>query len=81
MDIFYFNQPSARFYTSTAKPVSGGSGVGIQFGSAGLIGNGSPEGVVIAVPGTTYYDQAGNSYWVKGPVIGKTGWNQLIGNY
>ena len=45
----------------------------------GLVGSGSPEGVVTADEGQTYYDTAGGGYWVKGSGNGtSTGWVQLI---
>lgn len=47
-------------------------------GGGGLSGSGSPEGVVTANPGTTYWDTTGQSLWVKDTGTGNTGWVQLI---
>lgn len=51
---------------------AGGSGGG---GEAGV---GSPEGVVTADPGTTYYDTASGDFYVKETGAGNTGWVLLI---
>ncbi len=45
----------------------------------GLAGVGSPEGVVTAKPGTTYYDTLSGGFWVKETGYATTGWVQLIG--
>ncbi len=47
-------------------------------GGSGEIGSGSPEGVVTATPGTTYFDTAANAFWVKETGVGNTGWTPLI---
>lgn len=47
-------------------------------GGGGESGTGSPEGVVTASPGTTYYDTASGSFWVKGSGTGNTGWVPLV---
>ena len=52
-----------------------GSGGG---GGAGVVGTGSPEGVVTAMAGKTYLDTSSNSFWVKGSGSGDTGWVALI---
>lgn len=39
-----------------------------------LYGAGSPEGVVTATPGRTYWDQTGDILWVKDSGSGNTGW-------
>lgn len=52
---------------------SGGGG-----GSGGESGAGSPEGVVTASPGTTYYNTSDGSFWAKGSGTGDTGWVALI---
>lgn len=47
----------------------------------GSIGVGSPEGVVTASPGATYYDKTDPNapdMWVKVTGTGNTGWVQLI---
>ena len=42
-------------------------------------GTGSPEGVVQAYPGTTYWDTDGQSMWIKNSGDNtNTGWVQLI---
>ncbi len=46
---------------------------------SGLNGSGSPEGVVTANPGTTYFDTASAIFWVKQTGTGNTGWYQLVG--
>lgn len=52
-----------------------GSGAG---GGGGLSGSGSPEGVVTASPGRTYYDTSSSGFWVKHSGAGNTGWVQLL---
>lgn len=47
-------------------------------GGAGVVGTGSPEGVVTAPAGTTYFDSTGDSLWIKESGSGNTGWIQLI---
>ncbi len=42
--------------------------------SAGASGVGSPEGVVTASPGATYWDTAGQFFYVKDSGTGNTGW-------
>lgn len=44
----------------------------------GQSGTGSPQGVVTAPPGTTYYDTAAQAFWVKGSGTGNTGWVELL---
>lgn len=41
-------------------------------------GNGSPEGVTTANPGSTYLDLTGYHFWVKATGTGNTGWVELI---
>ncbi len=53
--------------------ITGGGG-----GGGGTSGNGSPEGVKTATVGTTYWDIAGQSLWVKNTGAGNTGWKQVI---
>lgn len=55
---------------------NGGVGGG---GSGGLSGAGSPEGVVTADAGTTYWDATNEIFWVKDTGSGNTGWYQLVG--
>lgn len=47
-------------------------------GSGGLAGEGSPEGVVTADPGATYYDTLSGDFYVKETGTGNTGWVLLI---
>lgn len=47
-------------------------------GGSGQSGAGSPEGVVTAEPGTTYFNTTDSSFWAKGTGSGNTGWVQLI---
>lgn len=42
-------------------------------------GSGSPEGVVVASPGATYFDTVSSVFWVKKTGDGNTGWYQLVG--
>lgn len=37
-------------------------------------GTGSPEGVVTAIPGSTYVDVSNGNLWVKQTGTGNTGW-------
>ena len=48
-------------------------------GGGGESGVGSPEGVVTANPGTTYFDTLNKIFWVKQTGAGNTGWFQLVG--
>jgi hypothetical protein len=48
-------------------------------GGGGESGAGSPEGVVTANPGTTYFDTTSAIFWVKRTGAGNTGWYQLVG--
>lgn len=43
-------------------------------GTGGLSGTGSPEGVVTASPGTTYWDTVAETLWVKNTGTGSSGW-------
>lgn len=43
-------------------------------GGAGVVGNGSPEGVVTANPGTIYLDDSTGDLWIKRTGVGNTGW-------
>lgn len=47
-------------------------------GGGGLVGLVDPEGSVDATAGTTYYNTANGSFWVKGSGSGDTGWVALI---
>ncbi len=53
---------------------AGGGGTG----GAGVVGSGSPEGVVTAPPGTSYYDSVGLAFWFKVSGVGDTGWVQVV---
>lgn len=55
----------------------GSVAAGLGFGER-LTGSGSPEGVVAASAGATYYDTASGGFWVKATGSGLTGWVQLI---
>lgn len=48
-------------------------------GTGGETGSGSPEGVLTAEPGTTYWDSTNEIFWVKDSGSGNTGWFQLVG--
>lgn len=48
-------------------------------GGGGETGSGSPEGVVTANPGVTYWDSMNEVFWVKNSGTGNTGWYQLVG--
>lgn len=68
-------------YTPNPKEMFTGSrGFDCECSSAGgLVGTGSPEGVVTADPGTSYLDESINSFWFKETGTGtNTGWIQLI---
>ncbi len=56
------------------RMVGGGGGTG----GAGLVGTGSPEGVVTATPGTSFYDTTGFAYYYKTSGSGNTGWQQVV---
>jgi hypothetical protein len=44
----------------------------------GSVGTGSPEGVVTAPAGKTYYDTANNDFYVKASGAGNTGWQAIV---
>lgn len=54
-------------------------GISSGGGGGGESGSGSPEGVVTANPGTTYWDATNDIFWVKDTGVGNTGWYQLVG--
>lgn len=41
-------------------------------------GNGSPEGIVSAIPGMTYVDALNGGFYVKITGTGNTGWQQFV---
>jgi hypothetical protein len=47
-------------------------------GGAGMVGVGSPEGVIVAPAGTTYLDTSNNAFYIKGSGVGSSGWVELI---
>lgn len=51
----------------------------IVSGGAGVVGHGSPQGVVTAPPGTTYGDLDTGDFGYKFTGVGNTGWLALIG--
>lgn len=57
-----------------AQIVGGGSGTG----GAGLVGVVDPEGVVVASPGTSYYNTVLFKFWYKTSGVGNTGWTQVV---
>lgn len=75
-----FSQGNVPWWTNTERQleakilnvVTGGGG-------GGEAGAGSPEGVVTADPGTTYFDTTNEIFWVKQTGAGNTGWYQLVG--
>ena len=50
----------------------------ILSGGGGMIGTVSPNGIVSAVPGVTYFNGANTTFWVKTSGSSTTGWLQLI---
>lgn len=69
-------QPDGTYVTRKIHPtnlgfVAGGTG-------GGLIGVISPEGAVTANPGTTYFNTADGSFWIKTTGTGNTGWLALL---
>lgn len=58
----------------SAEIAGGGTGTG----GAGVVGAGSPEGVVTAPPGTSYYDTVGLAFWYKTSGVGSVGWTQVV---
>ncbi len=58
---------------------TGGGGGGSGTGGSGVVGTGSPEGVVTAAPGTLYFDSTADSMWIKETGVGSVGWIQVIG--
>jgi len=59
----------------------GGGGGGSGTGQSGIVGTGSPEGVVTATPGTSYLDGSTGAYWDKQTGNGNTGWLQITGPF
>jgi len=53
---------------------AGGGGTG----GPGVVGTGSPEGVVTAPVGTSYFDSSANAFYYKRTGAGNTGWVALI---
>jgi hypothetical protein len=47
-------------------------------GGAGVVGVGSPEGVVTAPVGTAYFNSSTDSFWYKKTGAGSSGWVQII---
>jgi hypothetical protein len=79
-ETFLFSGP---FWTNPervleAKILNAIIGSGGGTGGAGIVGSGSPEGVVTAPPGTSYFNSATNSFWYKRTGAGNTGWVELI---
>ena len=75
----YLNEPFDTQAISLMKinhNSTGGGGSGT--GGAGIVGVGSPEGVVTATPGTSYFDTSTNSYWYKRTGSGNTGWFEIV---
>lgn len=60
-----------------ADSSGGGGGGGSGTGESGIVGVVDPEGVVTATPGTTYYNSADATFWVKHTGSGNTGWQQI----
>ena len=56
------------------RMVGGGGGTG----GAGLVGTGSPQSVVVATEGTSYYDRTGFAYWYKTVGSDANGWTQVV---
>lgn len=72
--LFTFPDPCATEFMANILACTGGSGSG----GGGESGTGSPEGVVTAEPGTTYWDSVGQEFWVKSTGSGNTGWVSLV---
>lgn len=68
---------SFLFATHPGGPFTAPGGGGT--GGDGVVGVGSPEGVVTAEPGTTYFDTSGDIFWVKESGSAAVGWFQLVG--
>lgn len=77
-----FSQGNVPFWTNPERvleakilnAIGGGGGTG----GAGIVGSGSPQGVVTSPPGTSYFDSSTNSFWYKRTGTGNTGWVELI---
>lgn len=69
-----FNKKVTMFQLLDWLTESGGVGIG----DGGLADSGSPEGVVTASPGRTYFDSANDVFYVKKTGNGSIGWVQLI---
>src|SRR5438477_526896 len=54
---------------------TGGGGTG----GPGVVGAGSPEGVVTAPAGTSYLDTNSNGFYFKASGAGNTGWVLIVG--
>lgn len=52
--------------------------IGGAGGAGGAVGSVNPEGVVTANPGSTYYNTANSTFWVKSSGTENTGWTELL---
>ena len=72
--------PGVVQFNANGVPFVGPAGGGGGTGAAGIIGSGSPAGVVIAPPGTMYKDttKLGGGLWIKVTGSDANGWENLI---
>ena len=68
------SQSEAAILVLLNNLVPAGSGTG----GAGLVGSGSPEGVVAATEDTSYYDSVGFAFYYKTSGSGSSGWTQVV---
>ncbi len=77
-----YSQGDVPFYTNTERvleaKILNKLNTGAGTGGPGVVGVGSPEGVVTAPPGTSYFDTSTDSFWYKKSGVGNTGWVQEI---
>src|SRR5262245_7623164 len=76
----YIKQSAANLKTGW-KLLSGGDTTIITDGALVLFGNGSPQGIVQAVPGRLYMNRLTFALWIKLTGIGTTGWFQITGPF
>ncbi len=61
-----------------ARIVAAVESSGTGTGGSGMVGVVDPEGVVVATPGTSYYNTVGFSFWYKISGNGSSGWRQVV---
>ncbi len=61
-----------------ARIVAAVESSGTGTGGSGMVGVVDPEGVVVATPGTSFYNSANFTFWYKTSGVGAIGWQQVV---